>query len=99
MLLNTITEFDWFEAIKTLAAASTAVVAMLALKNWRRQDKAKREVEFLDALIEAVHTYVAVMSRPTSLVRLVKIGMVSHEPWEDGDDPEKSVKGAIAYIQ
>lgn len=56
---DTITRINWLEVIKTLAPVATAVIAFTALKNWQRQDKAKREVEFLDALIEAAHAYIA----------------------------------------
>jgi hypothetical protein len=48
---DAITSINWLEVIKTLAPVATAVIAFLALKNWQRQDKAKREVEFLDALM------------------------------------------------
>jgi hypothetical protein len=72
----------------------------LALKSWQRQDKAKREAEFLDALIEAAHTYIAEVSKPVRLLEMPKIGMTSHvQEWESGDEGDKAVKGAIAYIE
>jgi hypothetical protein len=78
----------------------TAVIAFLALKNWQRQDKAKREAQFLDALIEAAHTYIAEIPRPITILEMAKIGMMSHAPtWEDGDEADIAVKGAIVYIQ
>lgn len=92
-----ISHIDWLEVFQALATVATAVIAFLALEIWKRQDKAKREVEFLDALIEATHTYVVEMSSPAALVRAVEIGMESHAPtWERG---EQTTKGAIAYIQ
>lgn len=92
MWLNAITE-----VIKTLAPVATAGIAFIALRNWKRQEKAKREAEFLDALIEAVHTYIAEMPGPVTLVELAKIGMESHAPtWEGGDH---ATKGVIAYIE
>ena len=88
----------WLEIIKALAPVVTAVIAFVALKNWQRQDKAKREAEFLDALIEAAHTYIADMRGPITFLEMVKIGMESHTP--PGEAGEKAgVKGAIAYIQ
>lgn len=93
------TSIDWLEVIKALAPVATAVIAFLALKNWRRQDKAKREAEFLDALIEATHTYIAEIPRPTMILEMAKIGMASHAPtWEGGNEADIAVKGAIAYI-
>lgn len=96
---DAITSISWLEVIKALAPVATAVIAFVALRNWQRQDKAKREAEFLDALIEATHTYLAEMPKPITLLEMAKIGMASHAPtWESGDDAEKAVKGAIAYI-
>ena len=77
----------------------TAAIAFRALKNWQRQDKAKREAQFLDALIEAAHTYIAEMPKPITLLEIAKIGMESHVPtWETGDQIDKAIKGAIIYI-
>ena len=91
---------NWLELIKAFAPVVTAVIAFLALKNWKGQDKAKREAEFLDAMIEAVHTYIAEMTRPITVFEMAKIGMKSHAPtWEGGDEADIAIKGAIAYIQ
>lgn len=97
---DAITSINWLEVIKALAPVAMAVIAFLALKNWQRQDKAKREAEFLDALVEAVHTYIAEMSKPITLVKIAKIGMESHVPtWENSEQADKAVKGAIAYLK
>jgi hypothetical protein len=90
----------WPETISALAAVGTAAIAFGALQTWKHQDKAKREAEFLDALIEAAHTYIAEIPRPIMLLELSKIGIASHAPtWENGEDADKAVKGAIAYIK
>ncbi|MEH6808306.1 MAG: hypothetical protein V7651_05600 [Hyphomonas oceanitis] len=91
-----ITSVNWLEVIRTLATITTAIIAFLALRNWQRQDKAKRQAEFIDALIEAAHTYTAEMSKPVTLMEFAKIGMISYAPI-DGED--RDVKGAIAYIK
>lgn len=99
-LLNGIVGFNWFEFIKALASVLTAIIAFKALQNWQRQDKAKREVEFLDALIEAAHTYITEMSKPITIFEIAKISMNSHVPTsEDGDEVEKEIEGAINYIE
>ena len=67
---------------------------------WRRQDKAKRQSEFLDDLIEATHTYVVEVEKPIEMMRLSRIGMDSHvQNWAEGSEEDKRVAGAIAYIQ
>jgi len=97
---DAITSVSWLEVIKALAPVATAVIAFIALQNWQRQDKAKREAEFLDALIEATHTYIADMPKPVTLFELSKIGMASNVPPQtDGDDLNKLVSGAIAYVK
>jgi len=97
---HAITSINWLEVIKALAPVATAVIALIALKNWQRQDKAKREAEFLDALIEAAHTYIVEMPKPITFLEMAKIGMESHAPtWENGEQADIAVKGAIAYIQ
>src|ERR1700761_5338032 len=97
---DAITSINWLEVIKTLAPVATAAIAFFALRNWQRQDRAKREAEFLDALIEATHAYIAEMPKPITLLEMAKIGMASYAPtWESGDDADKAFKGAVAYIQ
>jgi hypothetical protein len=90
----------WPETISALAALVTTAIAFFALQTWRHQDKAKDKTEFLDALIDAVHTYIAEMPEPITLLEMAKIGMASHAPtWENSEPAEIGVKGAIAYIQ
>lgn len=98
-VLNAIASFNWLEAIKTAAPVATAIIAFTALRNWQRQDRAKREAEFLDALVEAAHAYITDLPTPITVVEMAKIGMASHAPtWEPGEESEIAVKGAIAFI-
>jgi hypothetical protein len=87
----------WFEAIQAVAGVVTAIIAWRALESWKRQDKAKREAEFLDALVDASHAYIAELPAPITLVQMAKIGMESHiATWKEGD---QTIQGAIAYIE
>jgi hypothetical protein len=97
---DAITGINWLELIKALAPVATAFIAFFALRNWQHQDKAKREADFLDALIEAAHAYIVEMPKPVTILEMAKIGMESHAPtWETGKEADIAVKGAIAYIQ
>lgn len=98
-LLDRTMNISWGEVIKTITSVATAVVAYLALKNWQRQDKAKRKAEFLDALVDATHAYIAEMPKPITLLDIAKIGMDSHTFTQSGDEAGKAVKGAISYIK
>ena len=90
----------WLEVIKTVATVATAFIAFRALRNWQRQDRAKREVEFLDSLIDAAHQHIIEMQRPVALLRAAKIGMASHvQSWNPGDENDKITAGAIEYIK
>lgn len=51
-------------------------------------------------MIEAVHAYIAEIPASITAVEFSKIGMESYKPtWENGEQEEEAVKGAIAYIQ
>lgn len=91
---------NWLEVVRSLATLVTAAIAFAALKNWQRQDKARREVEFLDALIEAVHTYIVELGRPIALIESTRIGMRSQtSSWEDEDQTGATAKGAVIFIK
>jgi hypothetical protein len=98
-LVRMIAAAPWLEIIRTTAPVATAWIAFRALRNWQRQDRAKREAEFLDELVDAVHQHIIEMQRPVELLRMAKIGIVSHvRSWEPGEEDDKVAAGAIAYI-
>ncbi|NOT89697.1 MAG: hypothetical protein HOP03_16180 [Lysobacter sp.] len=97
---DAIRDISWLEAMKSIASVAMAIIAFFALKNWQRQDKAKRNAEFLDSLIEAAHVYIVEIDKPIALFEMTKIGMESYAPLnESGEDADTAIKGAIAYIQ
>jgi hypothetical protein len=96
---DVIAGLPWLQIIKALAPVATAVIAFLALKNWKRQDNAKRQADFLDQLTEAVHDFIGTMPTPVTLVQMIKIGMASHIPTEEPKDGDPMVAGAIEYIE
>jgi hypothetical protein len=99
-ILNAVASFNWLEAVKTAAPVATAIIAFVALRNWQKQDKAKREAEFIDALVEAAHAYIADLPGPIQVLEIAKIGMASHAPtWQPGEDADIAVKGAILFIE
>lgn len=98
-LFRAVASINLFELIRTAAPVATAWIAYSALRNWQRQDKAKREAEFLDELLNATHDYIAQLSGPLTVLDFAKIGFKSYaHTWEQGDEEGKAVKGAIAYI-
>lgn len=99
-LINTLTGAPWLEIIRTIAPVLTAWIAFSALQNWKKQDRAKREAEFLDQIIDATHQYVLEMQRPIALVRLSRMGMAAHSPSYSTLAVTDNVRaGAIKYIE
>jgi len=95
---DAIAGLPWLEVIKALAPVVTALIAWRALQNWSRQDKAKRQADFLDQLLEAVHDFMGKMPAPVTVVDLIKIGMASHIPMQ-GKNSDPLVAGAIEYVE
>lgn len=90
----------WPETISALASIVTAAIAFWALHTWKLQDKAKVKAEFLDALVEAAHTYIVEVQRPVTLLEMSKIGMKANEPIRGvSQHTDLAVEGAIAYIK
>jgi len=97
MLVNSQTatgHVDLLTAIQSLAPAVTAVIAFIALKNWKRQDRAKREAEFLDSLIDVTHEYMVELSKPITCLDSDRLGITSHTP-----PGGQEIDGAVIYIQ
>jgi hypothetical protein len=88
---------DWLALINSSASLATVVIAFVALKSWKRQDRANREAEFLDQVIDATHNYVTRLPRAVELLRYARIGIISHAPMHDAN-AEPTIDGAIAYI-
>lgn len=84
-------------AIGAIASAVTAWIAWLALRTWKHQDRANREAQFLDSLVDAMHAYVAAIATPVAIVETVHIGFRAYAPING--DQDSYVDGAIAYIK
>lgn len=92
--------FPFFEAIGAGATVVTAIIAYKALRGWQSQERAKRQAEFLDQLLDATHAFVIEINKPIGNLRFAKIGMASYvQPWAEEDEEDKAMKGAIAFIQ
>ena len=87
------------ELLNPVASLAPAVVGWLALQSWRKQDKAKRQAEFLDEVVEETHSYLAKISRPLALLRAARIGMMSHGSSADFKNDVISIDGAVGYIK
>lgn len=85
---------NWFDGVEAASALAMVVIAGLALRTWRKQDKAQKEAAFIDELVEAVHTYIAAMPVPITMADIAKIGMRAY-----AKSSEQAVEGAISWIE
>src|ERR1035441_304754 len=96
-LFENLASWRWPEIFTAAGTVALALFANRALAAWKGQDRAKREADFLSELVDAVHGYIAEMSKPITLASFIKIGMDSHAP--EGDLKGLEVVGAITYIR
>lgn len=97
---DAIVGIDWPEFLKAGSSVVTAVVAGLALWSWKRQDRAKRNAEFIDDLLDTSHAYIDEILVALGVFRVAKIGLGSYAPtWEQGDRAEIARQGAIKFIE
>lgn len=97
-LLMTAGKWNWSEILKVAAACWTAIIATLALDNWKRQTKAQKQTEFLDELTDAVHEFINLIAAPTEMVRYIMFGVESYSGMPQLDKSLKNPE-AVAYIQ
>jgi hypothetical protein len=87
------------EIINTLATLATAMIAFSALKSWKHQDKARKESDFIDALVDSMHTYIVEMHRPMTLLLMTETGMEGYrKTWQESEPAEIIFDGARDYV-
>lgn len=97
-MLEFLVSIDWLKVASTVATCCLAVAAFSALTSWKRQDKAKKQADFLDELADTVHEYIQSVARPNEHLRYVRIGFESYRNTVDAPDGTLE-QGAIAYIK
>jgi hypothetical protein len=91
-------EWNWAEIAKIGVSIWVAIVATLALKTWKRQSKAQKQIDFLDEITNSVHEFLTAMSAPIETVKYIKIGFESYASTPNLDHKIEN-PGAVAYIQ
>lgn len=95
---QTMSEWNWAEIVTGVVSIWVATVATLALKTWKRQSKAQKQIDFIDEITDSVHEFINSMAAPREMVRYIKIGIESYAG-APNLDPEIENPEAIAYIQ
>jgi hypothetical protein len=96
--LVAIVSWNWLEILKVATGLWTAVVAWLALQNWKRQSIAQRQAAFLDELTDAVHEFIDRLSAPLAVLRFVRVAVASYSGLPQLDQSLKYPE-AVAYIE
>lgn len=73
-------------------------MATLALKTWKRQSKAQKQIDFMDEITDSVHEFINSMAAPTEMVKYIKIGIKSYAGTPDVGPKTKNSE-AVAYIK
>lgn len=90
---------SWLEVLKTVAPVLTAWIAWRALKNWRRQDRAKIQAQVLDDLIETTHRFAEVTERPFARIHIAQLGFRAYQYASEATTPEDvEIDGAAGWI-
>ena len=97
-ILQLLSEWNWAEIVKCIVSIWVATVATLALKTWKRQSKAQRQIDFMDEITDSVHEFIDSMAAPTEMAKYIKIGIESYAGTPNLDT-EIENPGAVAYIQ
>ena len=100
LIFGYLASVDYLKIFGSFAPFVTLIIAFIALKNWQRQDKAKRQAEFLDSLIETAHGLIQEVQGLTLLLETSKIGMKSHELTQPNNvETDTTIRGIIAYVK
>lgn len=74
-----------------------AVVATIALRTWRKQLHAEKQLTFIDELTDTVHEFILLMSAPVTQLELAQIGIEAYKGAASGFERYENAH-AIAYI-
>lgn len=97
-MLRQVSEWNWTEIVKVIISVYVAAVATIALTTWKKQSKAQRQIDFMDALADSVHEFIASLVAPIEMVKIIKIGIESHKGIRNLNTEIKNPE-AVAYIQ
>lgn len=97
-ILQSLCGWNWAEIVKGIVSIWVATVATLALKTWKRQSRAQKQIDFMDDITESVHEFIDSLLAPIEMVKYIKIGIESQAGMPNLDT-EIENPGVVAYIQ
>ena len=97
-ILQQVCEWNWAEIVKVIVSIWVATVATIALKTWKRQSKAQKQIDFMDAITDSVHEFIDSLAAPIEMVNYIKLGVESYKDMPNIDTDIENPE-ALAYIQ
>lgn len=97
-ILQPLSGWNWAEIVKGIVSIWVATVATLALKTWKRQSKAQKQIDFMDEITDSVHEFIACIAAPTEMAKYIKID-IENCASAPHLNPEIKNPEAVAYIQ
>ena len=90
-------QLDLSALLQGIGAIWVSVVATIALRAWRKQLHAERQLAFIDVLTDTIHEFILLMASPTSQLEWAQIGIEAHKGAAFGFEKYEH-SAAIAYI-
>ena len=97
MLKTYLSELDLSALLQGIGAIWVAVVATIALRTWRKQLHAEKQLAFIDELTDTVHEFILLMASPTTQLEFAQVGIEAHKGVAFGFEQYEH-GAAIAYI-
>ena len=91
-------KLNWPAILQGVGAIWVALIATLALNQWKKQIKLQKQVDFVDQLTDEIHKFILASPPVVSAIKFTKIGF---ESYTDIDRKYKGIKnnGAISFIE
>lgn len=91
-------DIDWTLIIQGGIGVWMAIIATVALRTWKHQTKAKKQIDFIDDLTDTIHAFILSMSAPIEYIKYAKIGINCHADYHGEPDNIKNPE-AVAFIK
>jgi len=97
-IIEFISKQNWSAMLQGIGAIWIAIVATVALNQWKKQIKLQKQVDFVDLLTDEVHEFMLAASPVVSAIKYTKIGF---ESFSGTNREYKDIKhnGAISFIE
>jgi len=97
-IIEFISKQNWSAVLQGIGAIWVAIIATIALNQWKKQIKIQKQIDFVDLLTDEVHEFMLSASPVVSAIKFTKIGFKSFSG-TNRDYKEIKHNGAISFIE